>query len=586
MISREVIADIRYRSDIEDVISGYVSLRRAGSNLIGLCPFHSEKTPSFTVFTSSANFYCFGCGAGGDVISFIMKAENLDYPSAVKFLGKRVGIEVNDSDAEKSEISRSRIFEMNKQAAKFFHTKLFESENNPGLEYFMKKRNFSKAMIKHFGLGYTGDGWDALTLHLKKLGYTEEEMKSGFLSFKSAKTGKCLDYFRNKVMIPIIDLTGNVVAFGGRVLDNSKPKYINSSDTPVFKKSRNLFALNFAKNACAERLILCEGYMDVMALHSAGFTNAVATLGTAITPDHARLMKRYTKSVVISYDSDEAGQNASQKAFKLLSDVGLEARILKLDENDVKDPDEYIKKYGADRFRKLLDRTKSHFEFALDSIINRNDIRSTEGRVAAAKEAATLISGYSSSVERTIYATQVSDLLGIQSETLLRDVEKIIRSNIKKDKALMGEKIANSSVGIGDRVNPGYVRNPKAAAAEEAIIGIILCHPELIFKAKKYKSFSAESFYTDFNRRIYETILLNSSEDELFDEGIFAGSFSPDETGRIVKMKIRRMQLTDNTENTLYECIDRLIDSGNKNDVNDIEELRKLIDKKRRKTDE
>ena len=310
------IQEVVDRTDIEELIGRYVTLKRGGSNLLGLCPFHSEKTPSFTVSPSKKMFFCFGCHAGGSAITFVQKMENLDFAEAVEELAERAGLPLPKVSADASRdqgVSKKRVLEMNIEAAKFYRACLFDPQiGAEGMAYFQKNRRMSVATIKHFGLGYAPNDFFMLTNHMKRLGYTEEELIAACLCGKSQKTGRAYDYFRNRVMFPIIDTSGNVVAFGGRVMDDSKPKYLNSSDTPAFKKSKNLFALNFAKHSCAEQMILCEGYMDVIALHAAGFEFAVATLGTAITPEHARMFSKYTKKVIISYDSDEAGQNAAK----------------------------------------------------------------------------------------------------------------------------------------------------------------------------------------------------------------------------------------------------------------------------------
>lgn len=365
MISSAIIEEIKYRNDIEDVISQYVTLKRAGSNMNGLCPFHSEKTPSFTIFKASHSFYCFGCGAGGDVITFIMKIENLDYIGALEFLAKRVGINIPADNKEPERgIKKSRIIEMNRAAAKFFHEQLKESRE---AQSYLERRQLPMSLIKHFGIGYAPNEFGRLTDHMHSLGFTDEELITGFLCGKSQKTGRAYDYFRGRIMFPILDVSGDVIAFGGRVIDDTMPKYLNSSDTPAFKKSRNLFALNFAKNSCSEQIILCEGYMDVIALHGAGFSNAVATLGTALTAEQARLIKRYSKSVIISYDSDEAGQRAANRAFMLLGEAGLQTKILKME--NAKDPDEFIKKFGAVRFRQIIDNSYTEFDFKFDVIL-------------------------------------------------------------------------------------------------------------------------------------------------------------------------------------------------------------------------
>ena len=336
MISKETIDLVLMRNDIESLIGSYVSLKRAGSNLKGLCPFHSEKSPSFTVYPQYNSFYCFGCGAGGDAITFIKKRENLDYPDAVEFLANRAGITIVHDEKQGAykaapRFDRAKMFKMNADAARFFHNALFADTPTAraALDYFVNKRGLSLATVKHFGLGYAPDSFDVFSKYMLSKGYTYDELVAGFLCGKSER-GTYYDAFRNRVMFPIIDVTGNVIAFGGRVMDDSKPKYKNSSDTPVFKKSRNLFALNFARLTCAEEIILCEGYMDVIAMHAAGFTNAVATLGTAITSEQARMMSRYTKKVIISYDADEAGQKAAARAIKMLTEVGLDVTILKV----------------------------------------------------------------------------------------------------------------------------------------------------------------------------------------------------------------------------------------------------------------
>ncbi len=347
MISRDIIDEIIYRNDIEGLIGSYVTLKRAGSNYSGLCPFHNEKTPSFTVFPATKSFYCFGCGAGGDAITFVMKNENLDYREALEFLAARAGITIPEDGDPRNEksIPRKRIYEMNLEAARFFKNCLFDEKyGKEAMAYLHEQRGLSFATIKHFGLGYSPNDFGMLTNHMKRLGFNDEELQVGFLCGKSQKTGRSYDYFRDRVIFPIIDTSGNVVAFGGRIMDSSsKNKYLNTSDTPAFKKSRNLFALNFAKKHCEENMLLCEGYMDVIALHAAGFENAVATLGTAITSEQARIFAKYTKKVIICYDADNAGQTATMKAMRLLGEVGVEVRVLKI--LGAKDPDEYIRKF-------------------------------------------------------------------------------------------------------------------------------------------------------------------------------------------------------------------------------------------------
>ena len=562
MISDAVLEEIKYRNDIEDVVSSYVTLKRAGSNLSGVCPFHSEKTPSFTVFTSKKNFYCFGCGAGGDVIGFIMRAENLDYVSALEFLAKRAGIEIPRTGNEEPTIKRSRFYDMNRDTAKYFHGKLINGEVPMN---YLKKRGLSVALIKHFGLGYAPNDFGGLTDHLHSLGYKDEEMTAGFLCGISTKTNRAYDYFRDRIMFPIIDVTGNVIAFGGRVMGDAMPKYLNSSDTPVFKKSRHLYALNFAKNHCADNIILCEGYMDVIALQGAGFHNAVATLGTAITPEHARILNRHTKSVIISYDSDEAGQRAADKAFRLLGEVGLDTKILKL--GDVKDPDDYIKKYGATRFKLLIENSTSQFDFKLNGILSRYNIENTDEKIKALTEVMKVIADVYSEVERDIYIRRCAEMFEVSGESIKSETDKLRRKKISVDKRDEKQTIFRKTEGYGDRINPDKLKNVKATRAEEAIIGMMLLGNEYIKKIKdKDIELTEEDFFTEFNKRVYSEIIKLSDGDVGFDDGLLAKTFSLDEMGRIIKMKIDRSGLVNNEE-IFKECVMRLKQDNNKNDL-------------------
>lgn len=560
MISKETIDQVLMRNDIVSLISSYVSLQRAGSNLKGLCPFHSEKTPSFTVYPQDNSFYCFGCGAGGDAISFIRKRENLDYPDAVEFLANRAGITIvrddNDKYTNTPRYDRKRFFQMNVDAAKFFNRCLFDKnpDAESALRYFTENRGLSIATIKHFGLGYAPQSFDLFSKHMLKLGYTYDELVMGFLCGKTDK-GRYFDAFRNRVMFPIIDVSGNVIAFGGRVMDGSTPKYKNSSDTPVFKKSRNLFALNFARHSCEESIILCEGYMDVIALHSYGFTNAVATLGTAITQEQARVMSRYTKKVIICYDADEAGQKAAMRAIGLLSEVGLDVSILKLP--GAKDPDEYIKKYGADSFRGLLTASKSRFEYNLDRILEKYNLAIPNDKVKALHEAEKLISETNSSAERDIYIADIAIKFEVDRSSVKVDVEKIISQRIRKFKKDESNKVKQDAVGYYDKINPDYIKQPAIAKNEESLLGLLIFHPEHMKTTVEQKLILPEDFYTEFNRRIFETLL------ECYYEGkelvsIVNERFSPDEVGRIKRMQISRMNLSNNGDDVLRDLISTL----------------------------
>ena len=546
----ELIEEIRYRNSMEDVVSGYVPLKRAGSNLQGLCPFHSEKSPSFTVFPATGSFYCFGCNAGGDIFTFIMKAENLDYAGAVEFLAGRAGIPIPETEAElRSGVKRDRILSMNRIAARYFHEQLLQ--NAAALQY-LQGRNLSMPLIRRFGLGFAPNN-SGLTDLLIRSGYSDEEMKAAFLCGISQRTKRPYDYFRNRIMFPIIDPAGDVIAFGGRVMDNSVPKYLNTSDTPAFRKSRNLYALNFARKHCAESMILCEGYMDVIALHGAGFENAVATLGTALTPEQARIMKRYTKKVIISYDADEAGQRAASRAFELLNEAGLQTGLLKVP--DAKDPDEFIKKFGAARFKLLLADTKSRFAFELSNTLSKYDITEAEGRIKAAQELTEIIARVHSASERELYIKAVSEKLLITPESLKNDVERAIRRRDRREDKRRTEQIIRKTEGYGDTVNPDRIRNPRATAAEETILGILLLYPEQLQELKKSDiKLTPEDFVTEFNRRVFTSLLACSESGAPFSLSSLGEQFNEAEMGRIVKMSVDRMKLTKNDLDVIRDC--------------------------------
>lgn len=546
MIPASVIEDIRYRCDIESVISSYVTLKRAGSNLKGLCPFHSEKTPSFTVYPGTQSYYCFGCGAGGDVINFVMRTENLDYVAAVETLAKRAGITLPDFDSNSGRpdgVSRSRVLQMNLEAAKFYRQMLFnDSIGGPGRKYFTD-RGLSMAAIKRFGLGYSPPSGGSMLKHLRSLGFNEEEIRTAYFAGKNERG--YYDYFRGRVMFPIIDVSGNVVAFGGRVLDDSKPKYLNTSDTPAFKKSKNMFALNYAKNSDAGYFILCEGYMDVITLHDAGFGMAVATLGTAITAEQARMMKKYTDRVVISYDSDEAGQKAANRAITLLEEAGIDAKVLRM--QGAKDPDEYIKKYGADKFRDLIEASRGKFEFMLDGIKGKYDISISDAKIKAVSEVCSYIAGIDSSVERDIYIDKASREFSVDIKSIKADVEaKRKKRNYENSKKRKGELIRITS-GIGDRVNPDFAKQPKGARIEEAVLGMLFIRSEYFEREVDGKSLCEADFVTSLGKRLYsfaDEQYLNGG----FNLGMLNESFTPDEVSRVHKMIADRNELSGNDE--------------------------------------
>ena len=568
-IPREVVEAIKDRCDIVDLIGSYVTLRRAGSNYNGPCPFHSERTPSFTVFPDSQSFFCFGCEAGGDAFTFIMRSENLDYPNAIEFLAKRTGVDIpRTAEEEKRGLSRKRVYEMNLIAARFFRECLFDPVlGREGMVYLQEKRGLSVPVIRRFGLGFAPNDFTALVTVLKKEGYTDQEMKDAFLGGISQKSGRAYDYFRNRIMFPVIDTTGNVVAFSGRdVGGDSKAKYLNSSDTPGFQKRKHLYALNFAKNHCADEMILCEGNMDVVALHAAGFENAVASLGTALTDDHARIMAKYTKQVILAYDSDEAGQRAAHRAMGIFAKVGLDVRVLKME--GAKDPDEYIKKFGADRFRQLLKKSSTGFDFKLETVLARHDVTLPEEKIKAAAELCEIISRVYSSAEREVYINAVSDKLGISADSLKGDVERLQRFHAKEGRQQQSRQAQLSAMNLGDKINPEAAGSVKAAAAEETIIGLLLMYAEHRTAVRQgIVPLSGETFITAFHRRAFEAIMALEQSDGGFEFSLLGEQFTPEEMGRMAKLEQKRRVLTENGTAVLRGAVETLCAAGEKQAV-------------------
>jgi len=585
MIPRQIVDEIVYRNDIEQVIGSYVTLKRAGSNYNGLCPFHSERTPSFTVFPSTHSFYCFGCGAGGDAISFMMRIENLEYVDAVRVLAQRIGVDIPEEDEQNggaSSVTRKRVLQMNLEAAKFFRDQLMnETYGKEALHYLTVERGLSMATVRRFGLGYSPNNAWLLTNHLRSLGFTDDEMVTGFLCGRSQKTGRLYDYFRNRVIFPIIDTAGNVVAFGGRVMDDSKPKYLNTSDTPAFKKSRHLFALNYAKNNAAEQMLLCEGYMDVIALHAAGFENAVATLGTAITPEQARIFAKYTKKVVITYDSDSAGQTASDKAMRLLGEVGVDVRVLKLE--GAKDPDEFIRKFGADAFRDMLRDSKSGFAYRVDKVLMGHDISVPEEKIKASSAICAIIAASSSAVEREVHIAYAAERLGLTPQVLAGDVSRI-RSKMRREQK---KKLSNDAQmqlkGLNDHVNRDAAKHIKASAAEEAVLGLMLVFEQLRHVAAEgLDGLSAEDFSTEFGRRVFQTLCELEKSDGGYSKALLAQFFTVDELGRLEQIEQTRRSYSKNDIEVLRVNIANLKEEKGR----DTRDVMSILELKRQKANQ
>lgn len=585
---REVVEAIKDRSDIVDLIGNYVSLKRAGSNYNGLCPFHSEKTPSFTVFPDNQSFFCFGCEAGGDAFTFIMRLENLDYKGSIEFLAKRSGVELpTDGREERRGVSRKRVFEMNLIAARFWRECLFDPQiGKTAMEYLTEKRGLPMTIIRRFGIGYAPNDFGALTAVLRKNGFTDEEMKEAFLCGISQKSGRAFDMFRDRVMFPVIDNTGNVIAFSGRdVGGQDSRKYVNSSDTPAFQKRRNLFALNFAKNHCAEQLILCEGNVDVVSLHAAGFENAVASLGTALTDEQARIMTKYTKQVILAYDSDEAGQRAAHRAMGIFAKVGLDVRILQM--QGAKDPDEFIKKFGAEKFRQLVQNSRTGFEFKLQTVLNRHDVTIPDEKIKAAAELVDIVAKVYSSAEREVYIHAVAERLSLSEDSLRKDVESAMRRNARAGKQQEGQQARLSAMGLRDKVNPEAAGNIQAAAAEEAILGLLLLYGEHRKAVTTGQiPLTADSFVTDFHRRAFEGIMALEGSDGGFDFSLLGEFFTVEEMGRLARLEQSRRVLSENGTSVLRSSAETLAREKERRAAKDappVDSIRMILEAKRKK---
>lgn len=585
MIPEDIINEIKYRNDIETAISQYVNLKRRGRNLVGLCPFHSEKTPSFTVYPENGSFYCFGCGVGGDVFTFTGLIENLDYIESVKLLAERSGITLpQDGYDDSMQRLKKRIYDINRDTARFFHAFLMSPGGKWALDY-LTGRGLTVKTIKHFGLGAAPDSWDALIHHLKEKGYTESDMLAANVIGKSERGG-IYDRFRKRVMFPIINIRGNIVAFSGRAMpgeDKQGGKYVNTADTPVYKKSENLFGINFAKNVCSERVILVEGNMDVISLHQAGFENTVAPLGTAFTTEQANLLSRYTKEIVLMLDADAAGQKAVRRASELLENTGLSVRVVVVP--DGKDPDEYIKKNGKERFAALLEGAVSDMEYKLLTAAKDINLDNEDGRLKYLAAAAEIIAASDDIMTRDIYIGRLSEKYGVSRTALNARIEELRKRNRRqKQKKEISDIIRPKYT--KDDINPERRKSVKGTAAEETLIAVLLKNPD--FYKIAAEKLPPEKMLTSLNRRIYETILSVLERGGTLDISAFAEKLLPAEIGYLVSLQ-NSEKAGKNPEIVLKDCIgvileeDMLLKSAEKSE-NSVEEwaagLQNLIDKK------
>ena len=581
-LSEDFIRDLHDNNDIVSVVQSYVTLKRSGSSYMCCCPFHAEKTPSCSISPDKQLFHCFGCGAGGDVITFIMQIENLDYMEAVRFLAQRAGMPMPEDNGDNgASRKRQRLYEVQREAGRYFHQVLFSKEGAPGLEY-LRQRGLSDHTIKLFGLGYAKNESYDLHNHLRNLGYTDYEMLDASLLVN--RNGKIYDKFRDRVMFPIFDTRGNVAAFGGRALVEEingykLPKYLNSAETMVFSKSNLLFALNKAKNSKADYFILCEGYMDVISMHQAGFDSAVASLGTALTEQQCGIIARLgKKEVILSYDSDEAGQKAASRAIGLLSAVGVRARVLKMD--GAKDPDEFIKKYGAEAFKSLIEKSSGAIEFQMDKLSAGLDLNTDDGRSAYVKNAVKFLAGIGNDIDRAVSISRVAKTAGISPDTVKNAVEQQLRYNTRTQKKKEQTELSRP---VRDTINPDKTRFPKEEGAERGIICFLYNNPD---KLNSILEQLHGEFVTEFNRRVFTflTGLLKSGISP--DISLFNEEFAPAEMGRI--SEILNNSLFANDKQVLADYINvindhSVIKTGETSALSDkelLEQMQRLKEKK------
>lgn len=580
--SEDLIEEVRMKNDIVDVISGYVRLQKKGSSYFGLCPFHNEKSPSFSVSRSKQMYYCFGCGAGGNVFTFLMEYENLSFVEAVQLLADRAGVELPKMEYSKEAKERAdlktTLLEINKAAAQYFYVQLKSEQGRIGYEY-LKKRELSDETIKTFGLGYSNKYSDDLYRYLRSKGYSEDLIRQAGLISTDEKHG-VYDKFWNRVMFPIMDVNSRVIGFGGRVMGDAKPKYLNSPETPVFDKSRNLYGLNRARSSRKPYFLLCEGYMDVIALHQAGFTNAVASLGTALTPGHASLIKRYVREVYLTYDSDEAGTRAALRGIPILKEAGISAKVIRMD--PYKDPDEFIKNLGAEEFERRIADARNGFLFGLEILEREYDMNSPEGKTAFFREAARRLIGFEDELERNNYIEAVAKIYQISAESLKKLVTKTaiqdgLAKPVERPKSTAEQKTAK--------------KEDAGKTAQKVLLTWMLEEPKLFQVIGKY--IHPDDFTEELFRTVAELMYRQYEQGELNPAKIL-NHFTEEEEHReaasLFHTKIRELSTKGEREQALKETILRVksnsIDAQTRKlSPTDMAGLQKLMEEKRKLQD-
>ncbi len=531
-IPERFIEELSARCELLDVVSDYTPMIKKGKDYWGLCPFHNEKTPSFSVSPDKRLFCCFGCGKKGvGSIYFIMEKEGLSYPDAVRFLARRAGMEVPETGEDPSyRHRRERLLELNKQAARWFHQQLSAPAGAAGAAYLYEKRKLSPAVVTRFGLGVAPEGWDNLISAMAELGYDKRDLLDGGLAVKN-QNGRIYDRFRNRVMFPIINVRGEVIGFGGRVLDDGTPKYLNSPDTPVYNKSRNLFALNIAKKSKLGYLILTEGYMDTISLHQAGFDCAVASLGTSLTSEHAQLIARYTDQVVIAYDGDGAGVNAAQRAIPILEKTGLKVKVLRV--TGAKDPDEYIKAYGADAFRKLIEKSDNHIEYRLNQIRAKYDVEDDAQKVEFLRECAGLVASLRSPLEREIYGARAAEAVGVSPQAMAQEVKDQLTRRVKAENRRQERKDLTPATQLQPAARELRYENLRSARAEEGVLRLLLLDESLF---PMTEGLGSSEFSSPFLGQVYDLLWERRREGRPVELELLAGRLSGEQMERLAKI--------------------------------------------------
>ena len=569
------IDELIVRNPVEDVVGQYVELKRKGGRLFGLCPFHGEKTASFSVSPDAQLYYCFGCHKGGGVINFIMEIEGLSYPDAVRFLANRAGLEVPEDETYRSQYKlQERLWALCKDAARYYRKQLFSPGGKEAAEYIVS-RGLSRQTVTNFGLGFAPPGWSGLLDAMHELGYSTEELMAAGLALRSQKGG-AYDRFRNRLMFPIIDVRGNVIGFGGRVMDDSTPKYLNSPESVVFNKRKNLFAMNVAKKSKLGYIILTEGYMDAIALHQYGFDCAVASLGTALTEEHANLLTKYTEKVVLTYDSDEAGQNATRRAVPILEKAGLKVKILRMD--GAKDPDEFLKKYGADRFRLLLERSENHAEYQLQTLERKYDLSLDEQRVAFLAEAAQMIANLPSAVEREVYGARAAQSAGVTPEAMKVEVTKAYRRRLNREKKALERAAMAPAAQAQPSARSIRYANLRSAMAEEGLLRMILREPALLDQTG---DLSPDDFSSPLLGRTFAALRERSLEGLQVSLAALGGDFTQEELAHLAQMSQKKTELV--SEDAFRDYLGIILDESARAGVRTDQDLLALRDRLKKK---